>query len=223
MLGKHSVPAAALLISAMLMACASSGGNDSALRQQDPYTLVAKNSLVSSHPAMNRDGTINAVVEIPAGTSAKWEVRMSDGALIWEFTGKIPRVVPYLAYPANYGMIPSTLLDAESGGDGSALDVLVLGPAVERGSVVRATPIGVIRLLDRAEQDDKILAVMAGTTFERATDLILLERYFPGVTDILRIWFDNYSGESISYLGLGPRASALRLIEITSGEYERRH
>ena len=42
--------------------------------------------------------------------------------------------------------------------------------------------------------------------------------FFPGVTDILRIWFDNYAGESISYLGLGPRASAQRLIEITSGE-----
>ena len=223
MLRDRSVPTMSLLMAAMLLACASSGGNDSALRQQDPYTLVAKKSLVSSRPAMNRDGTINVVIEIPAGTNAKWEVRMSDGALIWEFTGKKPRVVPYLAYPANYGMIPRTLLDEESGGDGSALDVLLLGPAVDRGSVVRASAIGVIRLLDRAEQDDKILAVMEGTTFERATDLTLLERYFPGVTDILRIWFDNYAGESISYLGLGPRASAQRLIEITSGEYERRH
>lgn len=210
------------------LACATSGGGGSSdagpgLTQKDEYTLVAKESLLTSHTATNRDDTINVVIEIPSGTNAKWEVRMSDGALVREFTGANPRVINYLAYPGNYGMIPRTLLDEESGGDGGALDVMVLGPAIARGSIVRAIPIGVIRLLDRAEQDDKILAVMPGTVFERSTDIVLLERHFPGVTDILRIWFDNYSGESISYLGLGPRASAHRLIDETSKEFERRN
>lgn len=226
----RSILAIALLSTSLSLACASSGGTSGgagdaspALRQKDPYTLVAKESLASSQPAMNRDGTINVVIEIPAGTSDKWEVRMSDGALIWEFTGDRPRVVPYLAYPGNYGMIPRTLLDKELGGDGGALDVMVIGPAVPRGSIVKAIPIGVIRLLDRMEQDDKILAVMPGTPFEKATDVTLLDRHFPGVSDILRIWFDNYAGDSISYLGLGPAASAQRLIDGTSQEYERRN
>ena len=45
-----------------------------------------------------------------------------------------PREVKYLGYPGNYGMIPRTLLPKELGGDGDPLDVIVLGPAVERGS-----------------------------------------------------------------------------------------
>jgi len=214
---------------ALTTACAgttagrSSSDGAPGLKQKDEYTLVATESLASSHPAMNRDETINVVVEIPSGTNEKWEVRLSDGALVREFTGKNPRVVPYLSYPGNYGMIPRTLLDKESGGDGGAVDVMVLGPAVPRGSVVQAIPIGVIRLLDRAEQDDKILAVMPGTVFERSTDILLLDRQFPGVSDILRIWFDNYAGESISYLGFGPRASAQKLIQDASAEYEKRH
>ena len=214
---------------ALPTACATSsagtGKSDIAagLRQKDEYTLVAKESLASSHSATNRDGTINVVIEIPSGTSAKWEVRLSDGVLVREFTGKNPRVVPYLSYPGNYGMVPRTLLDKESGGDGGAVDVMVLGPAVPRGSVLRAIPIGVVRLLDRAEQDDKVLAVLPGTVFENSTDVTLLDRSFPGVSDILRIWFDNYAGESISYLGFGPRASAQQLIRDASEEYERRH
>jgi inorganic pyrophosphatase len=218
---------ATVLALSLPLACASSGGGGKSsgpgLKQKDQYTLVAKESLVTSHPAKNRDDTINVVIEIPSGTNAKWEVRMSDGALVREFTGANPRVIKYLAYPGNYGMVPRTLLDKASGGDGGALDVMVLGPAIARGSVVKAVPIGIIRLLDRAEQDDKILAVVPGTVFERSTDILLLERNFPGVTDILRIWFDNYSGESISYLGTGPRASAHRLIDEASKEFESRH
>jgi inorganic pyrophosphatase len=216
------------LVVALPLACTTSGGGQdgstgSGLRQKDEFTLVPKESFLTSHPASNRDGTINVVIEIPAGTNAKWEVRSSDGALVREFTGQNPRVIQYLAYPGNYGMVPRTLLDERSGGDGGALDVMVLGPAIPRGSVVQAIPIGIIRLLDRAEQDDKILAVVPGTVFERSTDVVLLERHFPGVTDILRIWFDNYSGDAISYLGLGPRASAHKLIEETSAEFERRN
>ena len=63
-------------------------------------------------------GLIHFVVEIPAGTNAKWEVDKATGGLHWEQKDGRPRVVQYLAYPGNYGMIPSTSLPYEIGGDG---------------------------------------------------------------------------------------------------------
>ena len=74
------------------------------------------------------------MIEIPTGTTAKWEVVKPSGELRWEFDQGRPRVVRYLGYPGNYGMIPRTLLPKEEGGDGDPLDVVVLGPAVPRGS-----------------------------------------------------------------------------------------
>jgi len=67
----------------------------------------------------------------------KWEVDKTDGKMKWEFVDKKPRTINYLGCPGNYGMIPGTLLSKELGGDGDPLDVIVLGPPVERGSIVK--------------------------------------------------------------------------------------
>ena len=100
----------------------------------DPFTLQGHGNILTDYPALNENsGTINVVIEIPAGTAAKWEVDKRDGALRWEIEDGRPRVVRYLGYPGNYGMVPRTLLPEEVGGDGDALDVLVLGPALEHG------------------------------------------------------------------------------------------
>jgi inorganic pyrophosphatase len=212
-----------LVAAASVTSCASSGGRggdgSAALEQKDPYTLVAKINLISSYKAINPDGTINVVVEIPAGTNQKWEVAADGNSLVWEFDGDQPRVIDYLPYPGNYGMIPRTVLLAAQGGDGSALDVMVLGPWVPRGSVVRARPIGVIELLDRGEQDDKILAVMEGSPLESVTDVQSLDRDFPGSRTILKTWFSNYVGKSMVMLGVGSRATARGKIEDAAAAY----
>jgi len=57
-------------------------------------------------------------------------------------------------------MIPQTLLSKENGGDGDPLDVIILGPSISRGSVVKAHLIGVLKLLDGGEQDDKLIAII---------------------------------------------------------------
>ena len=68
-------------------------------------------------------------------------------------------------------MIPRTLLPKELGGDGDPLDVLVLGRALPRGSVVETKVLGVLKLLDRGEQDDKILAVPKECPLHEVTSL----------------------------------------------------
>jgi inorganic pyrophosphatase len=60
-------------------------------------------------------------------------------------------------YPANYGFIPRTYCD-----DDDPLDILVLSQiSLVPLCLVKAKPIGVMRMLDNGEADDKIIAVAA--------------------------------------------------------------
>jgi inorganic pyrophosphatase len=160
----------------------------------DQYTLAGEKHLIRDYPSIDSKGNIFVVVEIPTGTNAKWEVDKATGHLKWEFKKKKPRVVRYLGYPGNYGMIPRTILPKELGGDGDPLDVIVIGPAVPRGSVVKARLIGVLKMLDNGEKDDKLIAVLSNSPLAKISSIKELNRKFKGITDILEIWFSNYKG-----------------------------
>lgn len=137
---------------------------------------------------------MNVVIEIPAGTNAKWEVAKDGNSVDWEIESGRPRVVQYLAYPGSYGMVPRTALPKKLGGDGDPLDVLVLGPAIERGSVVAVRPIGVLQMLDDGERDDKIVAVQTTGPLSDARTLESLDTRYPGVREIVETWFSSYKG-----------------------------
>lgn len=93
---------------------------------------------------------VNGLIEIPKGSRAKYELDKESGLLI------LDRVL-YSAvyYPANYGFIPQTYCD-----DKDPLDILVLSQIdVVPMCIVPAKVIGVMRMLDNGEKDDKIIAV----------------------------------------------------------------
>jgi len=212
--------AAAGLLVALALHAGADAFNAPGLRLIDPYTLKGEENLLSHHPAMNEDGTVNVVVEIPTGTTSKWEVVKPSGELKWEFKNGEPRVVRYLGYPGNYGMIPSTLLPKALGGDGDPLDVILLGPAIPRGTVVRARVIGVLELLDGGEQDDKILAVIEGDALARATSVAELDAGFPGVTTIVETWFVSYKGPGkLESKGFAERDEAIQTVEAAAAAF----
>ena len=185
----------------------------------DAYTIVGSKNFFRDFPHMNGDGSINVVVEIPTGTTEKWEVT-KDGALKWEFKKGKPRVVDYLGYPGNYGMIPQTLLPKELGGDGDALDVLVLGPAVPRGSVVKAKLIGMLKMLDGKEQDDKLIAVLAGTPFFELNNYSELDKKYAGITRIIETWFANYKGPGeIETKGFAEKEEGMKILNAAAAAY----
>jgi inorganic pyrophosphatase len=187
----------------------------------DDYTVGGNDkNLMKGVAPRNADGTINVIVEIPTGTVAKWEVTKSNGAVKPEFEDGAPREVRYLGYPGNYGMLPRTLISEARGGEGDPLDVLVLGPAVPRGSIVRAKVLGVLRLLDRGRQDDKIITVLPSSPLAGADDPEQMDRNFPGALSIVKIWFENYKGhgEIASDGYLGP-AAAFEVIETAREDF----
>ena len=139
---------------------------------------------------------VQVLVEIAAGSNEKWEVNSESGVLEWDRVNGKRRVIQYLPYPWNYGMIPGTLLREEEGGDGDPLDVILLGARAERGALVSGRIVGVMVMTDRGEQDDKILAVRPDGIFSEVFDVEGLDERFPGVLDITRLWLMNYKGAS---------------------------
>lgn len=159
------------------------------------YVMKGPRSFHSGYPAINKNGTVNAVIEIPAGCNDKWEVKKS-GHLEWDIKKGKPRFVKYLPYVGNYGMIPSTVMSPSMGGDGDPLDILVLGPAIPRGLVVKVRVIGVLKAKDKGQQDDKIIGVLADETpnnpFAKVKSIKALKKN--DVMDIIKTWFENYKG-----------------------------
>lgn len=139
---------------------------------------------------------INVIVEIPAGTNTKIEYDAEKGTFEPDQVDNKDRVVAFLPYPGNYGFIPSTMMDAEQGGDGDALDVLVIGESLQTGSVLQAMPIGTLILKDGGELDTKIIAVPVNEserTLQVDNFLTLMLEHDPAKR-IIEEWFLNYKG-----------------------------
>ena len=140
---------------------------------------------------------VNMVVEIPAGSLEKWEVNKVTGRIERDRIDGQPRTIDYLGYPGNYGFIPQTVLLKEAGGDGDPLDVLVIGEQVDRGTVLRCKLLGVLKLFDNGEQDDKLIAVSEGSNLSKVNTLAELDAQYPGILSIIETWFTNYKGSEV--------------------------
>ncbi len=93
---------------------------------------------------------VNVFVEIPQGSSVKYELDKDAGVIMvdrFNYTA--------MFYPFNYGFIPNTHAE-----DGDPVDVLVISTyPVAPGTVIPARPIGMLEMEDEAGIDTKILAV----------------------------------------------------------------
>ena len=222
---KRTADILGIILALLLSGCATKTSSPALTAPQmrviDAFTLHAPNHLVKAWDAMNPDGSLNVVVEIPAGTNDKWEVS-KDGHLLWEFKNGKPRVVHYLSYPANYGMIPSTANPERIGGDGDPLDAVVLGPAIPRGTIVRTRLIGVLKLIDTGEKDDKLVTVPLNGIFQDVQDLQQLQRDFPGAADVLSAWFANYKGKGkIKIVGYGDANEAKEILDVCNEAFNK--
>lgn len=125
---------------------------------------------------------VTALIEIPKGSKAKYEVDKVSGLL------KLDRVLfSSVFYPANYGFIPQTL-----GDDHDPLDILVLSQIeIVPLCLVKARVIGVMRMIDNNEGDDKIIAVAENDmSVNHIKDISELPAHF---IEELQNFFENYT------------------------------
>ncbi|NPD65603.1 inorganic diphosphatase [Lichenicola cladoniae] len=105
---------------------------------------------------------INVVIEIPQGSQVKYEIDKESGAIFVDRFLFTP-----MAYPAAYGFIPGTLA-----ADGDPADALVLAPApMVPGAVIRARPIGMLKMEDESGMDEKIICVPHDKMHTQFTDV----------------------------------------------------
>ena len=93
---------------------------------------------------------VTALIEIPSGSRNKYELDKQSGLI------RLDRVLySSMHYPGDYGFIPRTLHE-----DGDPLDILVrINEPTFPGCQIDCRPLGVLKMLDRGEPDDKIIAV----------------------------------------------------------------
>lgn len=162
--------------------------------------------------------TFLMVNEIPAGSAIKYELD-DQGRVIADRFLSMP-----MAYPTNYGSIPSSL-----GGDGDPLDVLAYTRTpIFPGTIMEVRPIGMLRMVDGGEQDDKIIAVPTHDVdptwdeIETVDDLPAMER------ERLQSFFRVYKqlpdgGKTIELDGFAPIDEAEAVLSRALDKYRQEH
>lgn len=149
-------------------------------------------------------GIVNAVIEIPQGSTNKYEYDAALGSFV------LDRVLFSPLYcPTDYGWIPGTLSE-----DGDPLDILVfVSHPTFPGCVIRARTIGVLHMCDDKGEDFKIIA--AARTDPRYDEVASLEDLPEHVLREIHHFFEIYKHlefketEILGWLGM---ESAHRII-----------
>jgi inorganic pyrophosphatase len=177
-------------------------------KKDGEYRLISNVHLINEIPYKNGD-EYQILVEIPTGSRQKWEVNHKSGHLEWEFKNKKPRRVKFLGYPGNYGFIPQTLSD-----DGDALDIIVLSESAKRGDILKVKVIGMLKLVDKGEEDNKVIAVTEQGAFKKIDTIKELLVKKPNAIQIIRLWFDGYKDRGkMIFMGYEGKGKTIKYIE----------
>ena len=154
-----------------------------------------------------------ALIEIPKGSKAKYELDKQTGLL------RLDRILyTSTVYPANYGFIPRTYAD-----DKDPLDVLVLcSDAIYPMTFVSCFPIGVIKMEDNGELDEKIIAIAVNDpTYKDYYDIHELPSH---IFDEMMHFFEVYKKlehKTTAVKEICHRDEAIEIIKKSIERYER--
>jgi len=185
-------------------------------------------------PGEDAPGVVNAYIEIVPTDAVKYELDKGSGHL------KVDRPQRFSSFPPTlYGFIPQTFCGERVAelcrerlggteairGDGDPMDICVLTerPAAHAGFLVRAKPVGGLRMVDGREADDKIIAVLENdVSYGHIEDLADAP---PGLVERLQHYFLTYkqlpqeSPRRVEIAEVYDRASALDTIRRSFEDY----
>jgi inorganic pyrophosphatase len=165
-------------------------------------------------PGPNVPSEFDAVIEIPLGSSVKYELDKTSGII------RMDRVLySAVIYPANYGFIPQSLAE-----DHDPLDVLVLCqvPVVPL-TVMHARTIGLMAMIDSGTLDHKIIAVATAdpeySSYHEASELP------PHKLAMVRRFFQDYKqleGKIVEVDEFQSASAAYPVIESALARYDKK-
>jgi len=166
-------------------------------------------------PGEHPPDEVTAIIEIPQGSRNKYELDKKTGLL------KLDRVL-YSAvhYPSDYGFIPRTLHE-----DGDPLDILVrINEPTFAGCLVAARPIGVLKMLDRGEPDDKILAVPSKDPFHAEYfDIADIPEHVLKEIEHFFLIYKDLEGKRMQIKGWEKSDVAMQVIQESIARYEAKY
>lgn len=161
----------------------------------------------------NPPDEINVVVDIPKGSSNKYEYN-EEGYF------ELDRVLySSLFFPFEYGFMPRTASE-----DGDSLDVVLLStfPAFS-GCLVKARPIGVLLMQDEKGTDHKIIAVPLEKIDPRFKEIQNVEDLPEHLKKEIQEFFETYKrlepGKFVKVKGWQGRAKAKEIIKNAIEKY----
>ena len=162
----------------------------------------------------NAPNVVNGIIEIPKGNRAKYELDKESGMLM------LDRVLfSSVYYPANYGFIPRTYCD-----DDDPLDILVISQIdIVPMCIVSAKVIGVMRMIDGGEADDKIIAVAEGDpSVSHINDISELPQHF---ISELQSFFEDYKKlehKTVKVEGFQNNVLAREIVQTAINDYNKK-
>lgn len=150
-------------------------------------------------------GIITAIVEIPKDSKIKYELDKETGLL------KMDRFLySSVHYPGDYGFVPQTLWD-----DNDPLDIITLtSHPLYPMTLTKARVVGVLRMIDNDEKDDKIVAVYNDDPrYEEIQDIEDIPKH---LIEELKHFFETYKhlqGKECKILEVLGKDDALKDVE----------
>jgi inorganic pyrophosphatase len=159
----------------------------------------------------NADGTINGFVEIPLGDRNKFELDIEKNVV------ELDRVIHESVggYPINYGFVPGTF-----SWDGDPFDVVVLGPKLESGAMVKGKIVGVYHMIDEKGFDPHLVISPVGPDGEALFTLDAAKKAEIGAFVDRYKKPDAHKGKWAKMVGWGDAADGLRFVRTTAGFFE---
>jgi inorganic pyrophosphatase len=156
---------------------------------------------------------IYAVIEIPKGSRNKYEYDKELEAFALDRVLHSP-----VHYPAEYGIIPQTLWD-----DGDPMDIIVLmEQPTFPGCVIESRPVGVMKMIDGGDSDDKILSVPVNDPrYKEVNDIDDLPKaVLNEIAEFFRI-YKKLEGKETEVLGWEDKSAAIDAINHSIDLYKK--